>query len=155
MTKVSKFKVKRNILDWFIGNLWRAFSLVDTKNEMEGLLKALLSRTEIIMLAKRVQIAKMLTEGYDYRTIRNVTRVTDPTIAKISTHLEDYPEVISVVKKLHQEEQKLKKSNDLYNLKNRYPSYFALEALIDRLDKPLRKRSRHATLFSKDRTPNK
>ncbi len=147
MTKVSRFKVKRNILDWFIGNLWRAFTLVDTKNEMEGLLRALLSRTEIIMLAKRVQIAKMLTEGYDYRTIRNVTRVTDPTIAKISNHLEDYPSVLSVVEKLHTEEKKLKEKYNSTNLRNRYPNYFALDALIESLDKPLRKHSRHATLF--------
>ena len=75
-----------------------------------------------------------------------MTRVTDPTIAKISNHLEDYPSVLSVVEKLHTGEKAKEKYNST-NLRNRYPNYFALDALIESLDKPLRKHSRHATLF--------
>ncbi|PIV08798.1 hypothetical protein COS52_00835 [Candidatus Roizmanbacteria bacterium CG03_land_8_20_14_0_80_39_12] len=155
MTKVSRFKVKRDILDWFMGNLWRAFTLVDTKNEMEGMLRALLSRNEIVMLAKRIQIAKMLTEGYDYRTIRNTVHVTDPTIAKISLNLDDYPEVLSVVNKLHDEEENLKNKYDSTSLRNRYPSYYALDTLIESLSKPSRKRSRKTSLFTNRANTNK
>jgi len=151
MPKVSKFKVKRDIIGWFIENLWRSFTLIDSKDEMQGYLRALLSKPEIIMLAKRVQIAKMLVEGYDYRSIRNVIKVTDPTIAKISNGLEDHPEVFRLVEKLHIEEKALEKKYDKSNLKSRYPAYYALENLLDSLDKPIRRHNRHSSLYNIDK----
>lgn len=47
----------------------------------------MLTPTETRMLAKRIQIAKMLLEGYKYQDIRNFIRVTDHTITSVNNQL--------------------------------------------------------------------
>lgn len=71
----------------FIDNFWNAITLIESKEETRKFLRDLLTHTEVKMLAKRIQIAKMLIEGYDYQTIKNKVKVTSNTIARINNEL--------------------------------------------------------------------
>ncbi|MBI2356367.1 MAG: hypothetical protein HYV13_04155 [Candidatus Doudnabacteria bacterium] len=84
MTKISRIKLPREQLSLLIDQLWRAFTLLETKDEVHKFLHDILTRTELQMLSKRLEIVKMLNEGCSYAIIKNTLKVTDSTIAKIS-----------------------------------------------------------------------
>ncbi len=46
------------------------------------------SPTEKIMFAKRLAAAVLLSKGHDYQSIRNILRVSPPTIAKLSLKIQ-------------------------------------------------------------------
>jgi TrpR-related protein YerC/YecD len=74
-------------MEVFVDNLWNAVALLNDKDQAKKFFSDLLTHTEIIMLAKRIQIAKMLIEGNDYQTIMRVSKVTPGTISHINNVL--------------------------------------------------------------------
>lgn len=68
----------------YVNDLWSSFTLLESKEEVRGFLKELLTPTEMKMLAKRLQIAVLLLRGTSYNTIGERVRVQNSTIAKIS-----------------------------------------------------------------------
>ncbi|KKS69547.1 hypothetical protein A3A14_04665 [Candidatus Daviesbacteria bacterium RIFCSPLOWO2_01_FULL_43_38] len=88
MTKLSSIPVHAKRMGIFISNLWNAITLIENRDETANFFRALLTPTEIRMMAKRVQIAKMLLEGYKYEDIRNFIRVTDRTISSVNNQLQ-------------------------------------------------------------------
>jgi len=64
-------------------------ALLSIKNADEAVkfLTDLLTKSEVIMLAKRIKIAKLLIEGKDYKTIEGVLKVSHGTIAKVAAWL--------------------------------------------------------------------
>ena len=97
------------------------------------------------MFAKRIQIAKMLIEGYNYQAIKGFVKVTDPTIAKISNRLETGGEglrtAISYLQKIEKEIDK-ERMRLTPNLKKQYPSYFLPEIVLGEIAKTLKKRQK-------------
>lgn len=87
MTKISRIAPNPRHLGIFIDNFWNGVTLLESKDETKTFLKDLLTHTETKMFAKRIQIAKMLFEGYNYQTIRNYVKVTNGTIAHINNLL--------------------------------------------------------------------
>lgn len=88
MTKLSKVMPEPRYLSIFIDNFWNAITLLEDKQETEDFLRILLTHTEVKMLAKRIQIAKMLLEGYSYDEIKEYVKVTSGTIAQINNALQ-------------------------------------------------------------------
>lgn len=92
-------KVQERILNLFLSSI----ALCSNKEKAASFLEDLLTPTEKIMLAKRVSIAFMLENGYDYGTIRNIIKVSTPTIATVSLWLkekgEGYRQIIGKIKK--------------------------------------------------------
>ncbi|MEK7534137.1 MAG: YerC/YecD family TrpR-related protein [Patescibacteria group bacterium] len=147
MTKVSRIKIDVKHLGFFLNNFWNIITLLENKDQVKDFLKDLLTHTEMKMLAKRIQIAKMLIEGYNYQAIRNYVKVTDSTIARINNILETRGEglkiAISYLEKIESdiEKDRMKISSDL---QKRYPSYFLPEIITDAIGKRIkvhRKRS--------------
>ena len=87
MAQVSKRflhkKVEERILDLF----WTSLSSLSTKQKVALFLDDLLTKTEKIMLSKRLAIAFMLMKGNDYPTINDRLKVSDPTIWYVKTSL--------------------------------------------------------------------
>ena len=88
MPKISRNPVDIRRLNYFISNLWNTFALFESREEAVLFLKELLTPTEIRMLAKRIQISKMLLEGYKYQDIKPHVRVTDSTISSINNQIQ-------------------------------------------------------------------
>ena len=77
MTKVSRYKLdpeKRNLI---LNDFWSAVTLLDDKKQISNFFKSLLTHTEMEMVSKRIQIAKMLLNGRSYEEIKRTIKVTD------------------------------------------------------------------------------
>lgn len=87
MAQVSKRflqkKVEERILDLF----WTSLSALSTKEEVALFLDDLFTPTEKLMLSKRLAIAFMLMKGYDYASINERLKVSDPTIWNVKISL--------------------------------------------------------------------
>lgn len=69
-------------LDWLLRHLSK-------KEEVDTFLHDFLSKTERLMLAKRLAISLMLQKGYSYTEIRATLKVSPSTIYKIQQNLEN------------------------------------------------------------------
>lgn len=74
IAKEDKFKI--------IGNLFEVISNLKSKKESIDFFIGLLSPSEALMLARRMQIAQMLLRGENYELIRKALRVSNQTITK-------------------------------------------------------------------------
>lgn len=110
MPRVSQVYLDIKRLNYFIANLWNTITLIENREEAVLFLKELLTPTEIRMLAKRIQIAKMLMEGYKYEEITPHVRVTPNTINEVNKQLQfgdgGYIKIIERLIKLEKKKQK-------------------------------------------------
>lgn len=74
-----------------------ALAVIKTADEAMKFLTDLLTRQEIIALAKRIKIAKLLLTGKDYREIERALKVSHGTIAKVSHWLMESGEGFKLV----------------------------------------------------------
>lgn len=145
MPRVSRIRIDPKHLGFFLNNFWGVITLLENKDQVKGFLKDLLTHTEMKMLAKRIQVAKMLLEGYDYRSIRNYVKVTDPTIARISNILEIAGDGLkAAIRELQKIEAEIDKERMRItpDLKKKYPMYFLPEKLVEEVGKAMRKQKK-------------
>lgn len=149
MTKISRIKIDPKHLGFFLNNFWNLITLLEDKEQVKDFLKNLLTHTEMKMLAKRIQIAKMLLEGYNYRDIRNYVKVTDPTISKISNILatggEGLKSAIGYLQKIEKDIEK-ERMRISPSLKKKYPLYFLPEILIEEASKKVKARNKRISV---------
>lgn len=145
MTKLSRALLEGKYIDKFLNNFWSLITLLENKDQAASFLKDLLTHTEMKMFAKRVQIAKMLLEGYSYNEIRNVVKVTDPTISKMSNLLavggEGIRNAIANLQKIEEdiEEERL---GPFSKIEKKYGMYFLPEKLAKEAVGTIKKRSK-------------
>lgn len=87
MPKLSRRQLKDPIVELIVSELHNAFLLLKDESDALAFLNCLLTPTEIIMLSKRLSIARMYVKGENYQAIKDELKVTDGTIARISTQL--------------------------------------------------------------------
>ena len=87
MTKLSRKFVDPFEMGGYINNLWSALTLMDSKEDIKQLVKDLFTHTEYKMLAKRLEISRLLLNGSDYHSIEKKLCVTPVTISRISNVL--------------------------------------------------------------------
>ncbi len=87
MTKLSRRPHDPEFFGHYVNNLWSAFTLMDSKEDIKFLFKDLFTHTEYKMFAKRLEIARRLISGETYEAIINALKVTAPTITKINNTL--------------------------------------------------------------------
>jgi uncharacterized protein YerC len=83
MSQVSKYPIREEVFKRIFELLLKAVGEVKDRKETEMLIDDLLTPTEKIMLAKRLAIAVLLAKGYTYKAIREILRVSPPTIALV------------------------------------------------------------------------
>lgn len=87
MPRVSKRPIDKKKMDQFYEDFWEAVASLETRKEAQSFLYDLLTHTERKMLAKRLQVAVMLIEGYGYETINEEVKVGNSTIARVNNWL--------------------------------------------------------------------
>jgi TrpR-related protein YerC/YecD len=87
MTKLSRKFLNPERLGNYINNLWSAFALADSKEDIKILFKDLFTHTEYKMFAKRMEIARRLLNGESYETIEQELSVTSNTITRVNNIL--------------------------------------------------------------------
>ena len=127
---------------WRILNeFWTMVALLETKDEVKSFFKDLLSATESVMLARRIQIAKLLLSGFGYDTIQKQLGVAPNTIASVHRWLEGgFGGYISAIPKLEKEiarrervvEKKQEESVPLSSawMRKKYPLHYLLVNML-------------------------
>ncbi|MBI3952794.1 MAG: helix-turn-helix domain-containing protein [Candidatus Doudnabacteria bacterium] len=116
MTKLSSKKLPSDRTGFLIDQLWKAVTLLETKEEVRQFLHDILTRTELQMLAKRLEVVKMISEGYTYEQIRKQLNISDVTIAKINNWFEAFGSGYRlIIERLHKIDQKRRDAKFRYN----------------------------------------
>ncbi len=87
MTKLSRRHLDPINFGQYVNNLWSAFTLMDSKDDIKLLFKDLFTHTEYKMFTKRLEIARRLLEGQTYEQINKELNVTARTITGINNTL--------------------------------------------------------------------
>lgn len=129
--------------------LARSLSLLRSPQETAEFLKDLLSEAEVLMLARRLQIAEMLVDGQTYEQIKEVMKVGQSTIARVQTWLELYGEGYRTVIDRSRKYQPAVESDSgklWAQHKRKYPMYYWPELLLEELVKSASKREKQRLL---------
>jgi len=154
MTKVSRILIDPKRISFFINSLWNTLALIEDRKEAEAFFKDVFTRTEILMFAKRIQIAKMLLLGYDYQTISSFVRVGNTTISKVSDWLNQSKgakEVILRVLEIEKrQKEKLEMSPPPRGITSLGPNLakLGIEAAIKQISKRKKRKSVEKSLHS-------
>src|SRR3989338_8251747 len=113
-----------------------ALAVLRTPQEVLPFVTDLLTKTELTTLLKRLQIARLLLEGRDYRTIEQSLRTGHGTIARVASWLAESGEgfrmvVERVPKKQSKNASSHYEKSEWDKLKRRYPMMFWPQLLLE------------------------
>lgn len=136
MAKVRTHLVDKKERFKIIGEFFEIVSNLKNKDEVIGFFIGLLSPSESLMLARRIQIAEMLLEEKGYEEIRKKLKVSFQTIAKVYQWLyaenETYKKQIG--SQLERKRKRIKNSSKRFNdgsLLNKYAHHRLLRDLFE------------------------
>jgi uncharacterized protein YerC len=141
------------------------YVLSKTKSIVESakILKDLLTEQEVEMISKRLQIADLLIDGFNYIKIKKALKTSDTTIARVHEWLKLAGDGFHLAKeKLKNYEKRKSKEiakreiSSWRNIKKRYPMYFwpqlILEEVIINLNQKQKKKIRQVINQTKEKT---
>jgi TrpR-related protein YerC/YecD len=125
-----------------------ALLVLKNSQEVMNFLTDLLTKQEMIMLAKRIKVAKLLIEGKNYREVEGLLKVSHSTIAKVNEWLIRSGEGFRLIaQRTKKEKPKPEGSFDLAmrdwrKFKRRYSLVFWPELLIEDIIRAMSKRQK-------------
>lgn len=128
--KIEKLTEKEIIQT--LDTLYTAASAVKGRDATKLFLRDLLTKSERIMLGRRIIIARLLINGFSQREIIGKLGVGQDTIARVHKWLHDqmpgYERAIEGIEKEfdRRQEKNLYAQSALYRLKKKYPLHFLL-----------------------------
>lgn len=152
MAKFSKFhKLPKFKQQELLIGFCKALATIKNSQEAAQFLKDLLSEQEAEMLAKRLEIARLLLEGRNYGEIQTELKVSHGTVARVSAWLATSGEGYRLVVQRTPKEKK-ESLGEIYdpfswrNIKRRYRSHFWLELAIEEMAKMANKKQKEKLL---------
>lgn len=112
MPKVRVYSVDKKEKYKIIGELFELVASLKTKQESVDFLMGLFTASETLMVARRIQVAKMLANGESYDAIREKLRVGHCTTATIEHWLQKEEKREFLIKKLKQLEKNESKTKN-------------------------------------------
>src|SRR3990167_10366731 len=85
MTQISKKILGRKLENEIHETFWAVIAKLTKKDEVSLFFNDLFTRNERVNFAKRLAILVLLHKDYDWRAIRDLIKVSEGTIAKISS----------------------------------------------------------------------
>ncbi len=130
MSKVRVYSIDKNERYRIIGELFELIVNLRTKKEVIDFLIGLFTPSETLMIARRVQIAKMLLEEDNYEIIRKRLKVSNQTISKVEHWLKsDEQKNKIIVTKLNQI-KKFSKDSSNKSILDKFAHHRAFKELI-------------------------
>ena len=136
MAKVRTGDVEQKEKYKIIGEFHEIVSSLRTKKEVVDFFVGLFSGSETLMMARRIQIAKLITKGASYEDIRSKLKVGFDTIRRTDLWLNGEDEnynlwINKCIKKLEDKEnQKNTKQNKSTNSLDKYAHHRLLKKII-------------------------
>lgn len=87
MAQISRKPIRKEVYEQIFELLLKIFTESHSRKKATLLLDDLLSPTEKIVFAKRLAIALLLAKGYGYEEIKEILKVSMPTIATVNLNL--------------------------------------------------------------------
>lgn len=87
MARVNMKSIDANAKMKYLDLLWTSIAQLESKEETKHFFKDLLSESEAIMLARRIEIAKRLLQGESYDNIIKELRVGKDTVGRVQRWL--------------------------------------------------------------------
>jgi len=82
MSQVSKRQLTKKIEEKVFDSFWAVIADLKKKNDVSLFFTDFFTKAERINFAKRMSIAVFLSKGYDYRSIRDMLKVSINTIGR-------------------------------------------------------------------------
>jgi len=142
------FRISNKEKEELLKEFCEALSVLKSSQEVMNFLTDLLTREELIMLARRIKVAKFLIKGRDYREIASLLKVGSPTIARVNRWLLEGGEGFRLIaERTKKEEQALPTSRDYAmedwrKFRRKYPLMFWPQFLIEDIIKAMSKRQK-------------
>lgn len=120
----------------FLGELYDMIALLKNREEVKQFFKDLLTLSETVMVSRRLQIAKMLLEGFSYRDIRDKLKVGVSTIVSVERWLnQGFGGYRNIIKRHKKQEKKYTEyvpatPFSMKDLRRKYPLHFLLWNLV-------------------------
>lgn len=136
---LSEFEKKK-----YLGEFYSMVASLRNRDEVKKFFKDLLTLSEVVMISRRIQVAKLLLEGKSYEEIRKDLKVGFANICQVEKWLYNgfggYKEVISRYNKKGSGNLKTDKFSaapfSLDAIRRKYPLHFLLLNLLkDRTEK--------------------
>lgn len=89
--RVSSQKINPKVEKEILSLLYQVVSDTKKIDEIEKLLKGLLSQAELLSIAKRIAIAKYLSEGLSYTEIKKKLNISSATVSQIQNQIQTNP----------------------------------------------------------------
>ncbi len=103
--------------------LYEIFSLLKDVEEQKKFLKDILTTSELRMLKRRWYVANLIADGYDLRTVANLSETSTQTVSKIKTIMEEGKGGLLLAIKYAREKQ-IKDRKDFLRRKSKGSSKF-------------------------------
>ncbi|MBU3965246.1 hypothetical protein KKG29_03235 [Patescibacteria group bacterium] len=140
MSKVNPRALDSDSKMKYLDLLWTSIAQLETREETKHFFKDLLSESEAIMLARRIEIAKRLLEGESYDNIAADLKVGKDTIGRVQRWLTSgfggYEKAVNGFKKevgrrFSNSSKTIKNEPYSFNwIKQKYPLHFLLFNLL-------------------------
>lgn len=133
MSQISRIKLKNKVYDSILHNLFVTVSKINKEQVSQVFLENLLTRTEKVVLAKRLAIALLLESGKGYSEIKDLVKVSSSTISNVNDKLESNRGYRKVVRRLHSLEAK-KENSWLFDLISSKSSLKSRNRILNHFD---------------------
>lgn len=132
MAKVKSHEINSKERYKIIGNFFDIIANLKSKKEVVDFFMGLLTPSENLMVARRIQIAQLLIEGEGYETIKNKLKVSFQTITKTERwlHSEDEDYNSWLAKCLKIKPLKNNREAEKENLLDRYSHHRIIKNLL-------------------------
>ncbi|OGM04897.1 hypothetical protein A2715_04580 [Candidatus Woesebacteria bacterium RIFCSPHIGHO2_01_FULL_39_32] len=84
MTKISRIPLRTDVWERIFDLFIETLADLKDKQKFAAFVDDFFSPTEKIMFAKRLALTVLLAKSHDYQSIRQILRISPPTIAKMS-----------------------------------------------------------------------
>lgn len=144
MGKFSAYsRLSQSDINELFADFAKALSTLKNSVETANFIKDILSEQEVIMLARRLQIARLLDGGLTYEQIKQAIKASETTIAKVHTWLKLYGDGYRLVLKRTKPERSASEFGQSWQkLKRKYPMYFWPELLLKEIVKSANKKEK-------------
>lgn len=86
MTQISRYKIDKKVYDDIFDNFLQVVSGIDSKEKATLFMDNFLTKTEKIMLSKRLAIGVLVSQGINYRDISSILKVSTGTVGVFASH---------------------------------------------------------------------
>lgn len=92
MARVSKYKLRDDVLEKLFGLFFEIIGNQDDKNEFDEIVNGVFSYNERVMFAKRIAIIYLLLKNIDFHNICMALNVSSATVAKFKLLIQNKQE---------------------------------------------------------------